>query len=85
MLVRESDGGLALEDPSSQEVYPKFIFSPDDASLRSKKKRKDVEGLEDEDDEDDVTSERKKNPGRRKIDIEYIQDKSKRVSPPLHI
>ncbi|KNZ63801.1 hypothetical protein VP01_10g10 [Puccinia sorghi] len=78
VLVRESDGGLALEDPSSQEVYPKFIFSPDDASLRSKKKRKDVEGLEDEDDEDDVTSERKKNPGRRKIDIEYIQDKSKR-------
>ncbi|PLW10267.1 hypothetical protein PCASD_21204 [Puccinia coronata f. sp. avenae] len=74
----ESDGGPALDDPSSQGAQSKYIFSAEETSLRSKKKRKEVEGIEDEDDEDDVTSERKKNPGRRKIDIEYIQDKSKR-------
>ncbi|POW14733.1 hypothetical protein PSTT_02744, partial [Puccinia striiformis] len=68
----------ALEDPLSQGTQPKYIFSADETSLRSKKKRKDIEGIEDEEDEDDTTSERKKNPGRRKIDIEYIQDKSKR-------
>ncbi|KAA1081642.1 transcription factor of the MADS box [Puccinia graminis f. sp. tritici] len=74
----EPEDGPALEDPPSQGNQPKFIFSADEASLRSKKKRKDIEGIEDEDDEDDAISERKKNPGRRKIDIEYIQDKSKR-------
>ncbi|POV95661.1 hypothetical protein PSTT_16118, partial [Puccinia striiformis] len=77
-LVRESEDKPALEDPLSQGTQPKYIFSADETSLRSKKKRKDIEGIEDEEDEDDTTSERKKNPGRRKIDIEYIQDKSKR-------
>ncbi|KAH9451301.1 hypothetical protein Pst134EB_018783 [Puccinia striiformis f. sp. tritici] len=77
-LVRESEDKPALEDPLSQGTQPKYIFSADETSLRSKKKRKDIEGIEDEEDEDDTTSERKKNSGRRKIDIEYIQDKSKR-------
>lgn len=78
--MRESADGPITEDPLALGAQPRYLFNTDENSVGSKKRRKDIEGIEEDDDEDDVASERKKNPGRRKIDIEYIQDKSKRVS-----
>lgn len=53
-------------------------FDSDMLSFGGKRKASGASGPEMDDDEDD---EDKGKPGRRKIDIEYIQDKSKRVRP----
>ncbi|MBW0485120.1 hypothetical protein O181_024835 [Austropuccinia psidii MF-1] len=70
-------------DPAPEQLpshgrFHQYDFCADELSVGSKKRRHDAEDIKEEDGEDDDTSEPKKNPGRRKIDIEYIQDKSKR-------
>ncbi|CAH7686661.1 hypothetical protein PPACK8108_LOCUS21343 [Phakopsora pachyrhizi] len=53
-----------------------YSFRADELSFDSKRASKDLE--DDDDDEEEDATERKKNPGRRKIDIEFIKDKGKR-------
>lgn len=61
-----SSGRASSSEPSSGHNMPMFV------------QQEDLEGLEDDDDDEDGMRKGKKgipNPGRRKIEIEYIEDK----------
>ncbi|KAG0143334.1 hypothetical protein CROQUDRAFT_673028 [Cronartium quercuum f. sp. fusiforme G11] len=85
MNQKESPGHSASSSAtSSKNGGPKnvtnhsFDFRQDELSLGSRKRSRDLEEAEDDEDDEEEVSGRKKNPGRRKIDIEYIHDKGKR-------
>ncbi|KAH9818777.1 hypothetical protein DFH28DRAFT_1023220 [Melampsora americana] len=63
---------------TTRSTRPTYDFRQDELSLGTRKRNRDPDEAEDDEEEEEEIPGRKKNPGRRKIDIEYIHDKGKR-------